>query len=81
MNDIPSHQGCFLLNPQVHHFMVLPGFKSSIVQGPYYNKGIGDGYSKCSTTHIATITLLYILYTERNWPGEKSPPSPPRSVG
>lgn len=53
--------------------MVLPGSKSSSVQGPYYNKGIGDSYSNCSTTHIATITLLYTLYTERNWPWEKSP--------
>ena len=33
---IPSHQGCFSLNPQVHHFMVFPGTKFSTVDGPYY---------------------------------------------
>ena len=33
---LPSHQGCFSLNPQVHHFMVFPGTKFSTVDGPYY---------------------------------------------
>ena len=37
---LPSHQGCFSLNPQVHHFMVFPGTKFSTVDGPYYQINI-----------------------------------------
>ena len=33
--NLPSHHGCFLLNPHVHHSLTSPGFKSRIEHGPY----------------------------------------------
>ncbi len=38
ISNLPSHHGCVLLNPHVHHNLTSPGFKSRIEHGPYLRK-------------------------------------------